>query len=235
MIKTKSRFISKVQVENNESCFFDLDETILDRRGSLMDFVIWQARGMLASELSNEQSFVQRFIELDSNGAQWKDKVYKQLIDEFSIKNWTASELLASYELCFCGFCKPRPGVVGAIKELVAMGLKCAIVSNGKSPFQERNFAALNVSHLFEVVIVSQAVGMRKPEKEIFELACKKLNVEPWEAVFVGDNPTADIKGANNAGIYSIFVPGPFGQVCDHADVVCSNYNDLPGIIKNCN
>jgi len=59
---------------------------------------------------------------------------------------------------------------VAAIEQLVASCLKCAIVSNGKSPFQQRNFAALGIAHLFKAVIVSSAVGLRKPAPAIFKL-----------------------------------------------------------------
>lgn len=216
-----------------KAVLFDLDETVLDRRGSLMDFARWQARGMLKSESIDERAFIQRFVELDDNGALWKDKVYEQLISEFSITSWSVGELLTSYELCYCGFCKPKPLVVDAIEKMVAMGLKCAIVSNGKSPFQERNFAGLGISHLFDEVVISDAVGVKKPDTKIFQLTCQKLDIEPHEAVFVGDNPIADIKGANQSGIYSVFIPGFFGQTCDHADKVCSDYTDLPAIIES--
>ena len=84
-----------------DTVLFDLDETLLDRAGSLQDFVTWQARGMLRNSIENTREFCNRFVELDSNGAVWKDQVYLQLVHEFKITDWSVSEFLMIYELCF--------------------------------------------------------------------------------------------------------------------------------------
>ena len=120
-----------------EAVMFDLDETILDRTASLKDFLHWQAQGMLQSDVADKNLFIERFIELDAYGTVWKDKVYENLVNGFFITQWSVSELLKSYELCFSGFCKPKPGVVQAIKTLKNRGKKIALVSNGKSPFKK--------------------------------------------------------------------------------------------------
>jgi len=216
-----------------QSVLFDLDETILDRTESLKDFVEWQSNGMLKDSISSSENFCKRFVELDSNGQVWKDKVYTQLVTEFKIEGWSVSELLQSYELCFSGFCKPKAGVLEAIQELKKEGLKLGLVSNGKSPFQERNFNALGAKNLFDSVIVSESVGYQKPQKEIFELACTELRVSAEQTVFVGDNPVADIDGANSCGMYTVFIPGHFGKTCEKANAICANFNQLLGIVQN--
>lgn len=216
-----------------KAVLFDLDGTLLDRRASLFEFVRWQAQGMLKTEVSDVELFIKRFLELDRNGHVWKDEVYKTLINEFSINGWSVNELLTSYELSFCAFSKPMEGAINAVTALKEMGQKIALVSNGKTPFQERNFNALGISHLFDVVLVSEAVGLRKPEKEIFRLACELLSVKEIDAVFVGDSVESDIYGANNAGLYSVFIPSIENQFCQQANIACSNYNELPSIVLN--
>lgn len=54
----------------------------MDRSESLKAFVAWQAQGMLRNSIADVEHFCKRFIELDSNGRVWKDKVYVQLIEE---------------------------------------------------------------------------------------------------------------------------------------------------------
>ena len=215
-----------------QAAFFDLDETILDRSGSLRDFVTWQATGMLRSSIDNKTLFVERFIELDQKGMTWKDKVYESLVEEFNITDWSVDELLNVYLLTFCAFCKPRSGAVAAIEEFRNNGFKIGMVSNGKTPFQERNFKALGIAHLFDCVVVSEAVGLRKPEKEIFELACRMVNVKISASIFVGDNPEADIKGAKNAGMTTIYVPvNSKHEQCEFADSTYHNLSDLVGYV----
>lgn len=63
-----------------QAVLFDLDQTLLDRTSSLVQFLNWQLNTLSLVPLSQQQNFIQRFIALDANGAVWKDKVYAQLI-----------------------------------------------------------------------------------------------------------------------------------------------------------
>jgi len=181
--------------------------------------------------LSNSEEFISRFVELDDHGRVWKDEVYQRLIDEFDIKDWKMEELLSVYENCFCTFCIPRLGVKKMIQEL-AKRYKLGLISNGKTPFQERNFRALGISDRFDSVLVSEAIGLRKPEAEIFHRGCSELGFNSAEAVYVGDNPIADIKGAQEAGLKTVFVPTMLNPLCEYADITCDNLANLPDIIN---
>ena len=210
---------------------FDLDQTLLDRDQSLHDFLVWQCEGMLKPYLSDSEAFISRFIALDDHGKVWKDQVYATLIEEFAIDAWSWKELLAVYESCFCAFALPKSGVLEAL-EVLATRYKLGLMSNGMTPFQERNFRGLGVAALFESVIVSAAVNLRKPDPAIFHLACSELGVQPEEAVYVGDNPVADIEGAKNAGLRTIFIPSSTYPHCAAADAACDDLSVLSGIIE---
>jgi putative hydrolase of the HAD superfamily len=215
-----------------EAVLFDLDGTLLDREASLTNFVQWQVEGMLKSEVVEKRQFVTRFLELDANGLVWKDKVYEKLIEEFRITNWSVAELLASYELCFCAFSKPMKGASEVVETIKSMGVKIGLVSNGKSPFQERNFEALGISRLFDAVVVSDAVGWRKPSSEIFQLTCDMLNTCPEKTIFVGDSEISDIEGANNVGMYSVYMSAPGKPQSTNANAVCAELKELPSIVQ---
>lgn len=209
---------------------FDLDQTLLDRNASLSAFLLLQTSGMLKPDLQDPDGFVSRFVELDDNGRVWKDVVYRKLIEEFDLETWSMEELLAVYETRFCDFCVPRSDAEQAIREL-SPNYRLGLISNGKTPFQERNFQALGFSESFGSVLVSEAVGVRKPDPVIFRMGCSELGVRPEEAVYVGDNPTADIKGAQEAGLKAVFLTTDLNPTCDHADATCSNLSKLPEII----
>lgn len=183
-----------------KAVLFDLDETLLDRKNSLIDFVIWQVKHQL--KLNDHQAihFIQRFLMLDNHGALWKDQVYQQLIREFDLGDFSVDELLTAYEQRFCQFARANPHVVEVINALNDKGLKLGLISNGKSPFQERNFQALNIAEFFEIILVSEKIGLRKPDPAIFHMALAELNVLPEQALFVGDDPIADVEGARKLG-----------------------------------
>jgi putative hydrolase of the HAD superfamily len=58
-------------------------------------------------------------------------------------------------------------------------------------------------AHIFDLIIDSSEVGMRKPEPEIYLLTCEKLGVKPERAAFVDDIPT-NIEGATAVGLHAI-------------------------------
>jgi len=214
-----------------KAVLFDLDETLLDRKQSLLSFVSVQAEALVDKYYVDR--FIDRFIELDANGSVWKDVVYTNLVDEFNLKSVSPDKLLSDYVDNFHKYCVAKPKSKEAIASLYSAGYLLGLVSNGKSPFQERAFEALNVSNLFSTTVVSEAVGHRKPDKDIFQLACNNLGVLTTETVFVGDNPIADIQGAKAVGMYTIYIPGYYGPDCKSSDSVCNDFDDLPRLVQN--
>ena len=216
-----------------EVVIFDLDETLLDRAESLKRFCKWQAQFQCRLDKSHIDHYVSRFIELDRNGTVWKDSVYDTLTHEFCHLKVSTDDLLSTYLSDFWKFCTPKAGAPEAVRTLHDMGYRLALISNGKSPFQERNFEALGLTLCFDEVVVSDAVGCKKPDEQIFSITCSRLEVEPSNCVFVGDNPIADIQGAAAVGMYTIYVPGHFGTFCPGADAICTNFKDLPDLVRN--
>ncbi|MEC9377925.1 MAG: HAD family hydrolase [Candidatus Latescibacterota bacterium] len=59
---------------------------------------------------------------------------------------------------------------------------------------------------LFHAVLISDAVGMRKPHPKIFEELLASLGVDPEETLHVGDSLSADIAGAGELGIQTVWI-----------------------------
>lgn len=184
---------------------FDLDQTILNRNASLIRFISWQVNFFQLVPQELKDAFIKKFVQLDDNGNVWKDIVYSQLIKDFDIKNFTVDELLQSYITDFNKFSIGFDNVQKVISDLYQKGYKIGLVSNGKTPFQEHNFYALGLTQYFSTIVVSEAIGLRKPDEKIFAYTCNQLNCPPSDCIFIGDNPKADIEGAKNVGMKTIF------------------------------
>ena len=184
---------------------FDLDQTILDRNSSLIQFINWQVNFFQLVPQALKKSFISRFIELDDHGNVWKDIVYKKLIKEFDIQKYTTDELLESYIADFNKFSIGFENIQKVISRLYEKGYRIGLVSNGKTPFQEHNFYALGLTEYFSTIIISEVVGLRKPDEGIFEHACNQLNCYAFDCIFVSDNLKADIEGAKKYGMKTIF------------------------------
>lgn len=202
----------------NKAVIFDLDQTLLDRTTSLINFLTWQTNYFRLVPNQIKQQFIQRFLDIDDNGKVWKDVVYENLTQEFMIKHISKEQLLESYINDFNKFSCCFRDVEETILDLKQKGYLIGLISNGKTPFQEHNFYALGLAEFFTSIIVSEAVGLRKPDPAIFLLSCKQLGVYPHDCIFVGDNEMADIQGAKDVGMKTIFFnpdPSISSQIAD--------------------
>jgi HAD superfamily hydrolase (TIGR01509 family) len=109
----------------------------------------------------------------------------------------------------------------------------CSNFSHSKTALDILERAELLVH--FDVVVISDAVGVRKPRPEIFEAVLKELKLEPHQALHVGDSLRADVAGANSAGMRTAWItrrvadpdraergyegPGPESQIADLAEL----------------
>lgn len=77
-------------------------------------------------------------------------------------------------------------GMLETVAATRSAGFKTALLSNswGLSGYPRERFV-----ELFDVVVISGEVGMRKPQPEIFHFTAEKLDVGPAKCVFVDDHP----------------------------------------------
>ena len=105
-----------------------------------------------------------------------------------------------------------RPEMINALR-LIKAKLRIACITNnvrtGKGPSMTRDpdkAARVNeVMDLFDIVIESSKVGLRKPDPAIYKLACSEMNIEPNEAVFL-DDLGINLKPAKALGMITIKV-----------------------------
>lgn len=80
-------------------------------------------------------------------------------------------------------------------------GLRLAVITNGWSAFQRRTIDAIGIADAVDLILISEAEGLRKPDPRLFLRAAKQLGVSPSDRLYVGDNPDADILGAYATGM----------------------------------
>ncbi|MER2049650.1 MAG: HAD family hydrolase [Solibacillus sp.] len=215
-----------------KAALFDLDGTLLNRDKSVELFINEQYERLyeLLSHIPKEQ-YISRFIELDNHGYVWKDKVYQQLIDEFKISSITWEELLQDYIEEFKHHCVPFPHIHEMLEELKENKIALGMITNGYGQFQMANMKALDIEKYFDVILVSEWEGIKKPNPQIFMNALKKLNVDPSESVFIGDHPENDVKAAQNVGMKGIWKKDN-QWTCVEADAIIEDYLELPLMLK---
>ena len=116
-----------------------------------------------------------------------------------------------------------RPEMVKAlrvIKETCSIGCITNNVNTGAGPgmakSESKAEAIADIMSLFEIVIESSKVGMRKPDPRIYELACKEMGIDPSEAIYL-DDLGINLKPARALGMSTIKVLSA-GQAIDELE-----------------
>jgi putative hydrolase of the HAD superfamily len=89
---------------------------------------------------------------------------------------------------------------VRLIEDLRSTGVPIALVSNA---FGRDCYAGFDLDALADVVVISSEVGVRKPSRKIYAIACTRLGIDPLQAVMV-DDLQQNLEGAGRLGIAGV-------------------------------
>ncbi|UJA19628.1 HAD family phosphatase [Thermoleophilia bacterium SCSIO 60948] len=94
---------------------------------------------------------------------------------------------LGRFNELYFGALDPNAEMIGYMAELRDRGLRMAMLTNNVREWEARWRSMLPVDEIFELVVDSAFVGMRKPEPRIYELTLERLGLSAPECVFVDD------------------------------------------------
>ncbi len=191
-----------------KAMLFDLDDTLLNRDKAVDKmFLIMLEKCYQDVKHSAKNEMLKKFKEYDnrSYGNGDKVKVLESFFDEYPPKyrlprNDIQDFWNTNFPNCF-SINQNTINIVNTIK----MHVKVAIITNGSTQRQIAKIINTNLNSYFNTIIISEEVGFSKPDKRIFELALNRLNVQPEDALFVGDDIEKDIDGCQNANIQGIW------------------------------
>jgi len=126
---------------------------------------------------------------------------------------------------------------IPTLRKLREMGYNLGIISNAGDDEDVQQLARkFGITEYFDFILTSAACSYRKPHPRIFELALSNWYCPPGEAVMVGDNLDADIRGAQNADIYGIWIKrraNPQMEVEEQVqpDASLTSLSELPSVL----
>lgn len=143
-----------------------------------------------------------------------------------------ATEMFELYWNTFLENMRPAADAHAVLRELCA-SMPLALVSNHTTDIQLRKVARLGFESYFQVIVTSEEVGAEKPSAVPFLAALTALKIEPAQALMVGDDPGADIRGAAALGIHTVltseFARGAIDS--SEAERVVTALAELPGVV----
>ncbi|MEG1459245.1 MAG: HAD family hydrolase [Acetivibrio sp.] len=97
-------------------------------------------------------------------------------------------------------------GAKELIKELKEKGKKVFLLTNAQRIFTEYELKMLGIWDCFDDIFISSQVGYKKPSKGFFEALFQKHKLIKEESIMIGNDVSADIQGANQMGIDSVYL-----------------------------
>ena len=207
-----------------DTILFDLGGTLayyyeISEFPDILHEAVAEVRDYLLKEgiltVSSEEIF-QRVREEDHEAADYRIRpLEERLYRIFQLDASFYSEELAM-KMCRC-FMRPifargrcYEDTVPVLSALRSRGFKTGIVSNTSwgSPavLWREEIDRLGLGQMVDAAVFCRDVGWRKPARQIFEFAVRKLNATPQNCVFVGDNPNWDLLGPQALGITAILI-----------------------------
>lgn len=101
------------------------------------------------------------------------------------------------------------PGAAELLQELKRRGYRLALVADGRPGTYTNVLGQYGVLDLFEVLTISDHVGVEKPDARMFVTALDQLGIAPADygrTLMVGNNLERDVKGANLVGMISVWI-----------------------------
>ena len=200
--------------------FFDLDHTLwdfeLNAKETLQD--LYELNALDTKGIIDFDSFFSRYSYhnerlwdrytkgfIKQEELRWK-RMWLSLLD-FKIADEPLARIMSLQFLERLPFKKNLfPYTTEILNYLTGKGYILHLITNGFEMVQQSKLRNSNLHSYFAEVITSERSNSIKPAKEIFEYALKAAKALKEESIMIGDNLDADIQGAINAGLETVFV-----------------------------
>jgi putative hydrolase of the HAD superfamily len=180
--------------------FCDLDNTLVDRA---VGYRAWAEH--FVAGLGREPAEVDWLVEIDRDGFREREPIFEEVRSRWGLTTPVA-ELVERYRSEYPAFLPAvGPEVSRRLAGLRRSGWTIAIVTNGP-PSQRVKVERCGLLPLVDAVVISDELGVSKPDRRIFEAAARLTGTGIDQAWLIGDSPEADIAAAVEMGIPGIWL-----------------------------
>ncbi|MDX1615032.1 MAG: HAD family hydrolase, partial [Candidatus Promineifilaceae bacterium] len=141
------------------------------------------------------------------------------------------------YEAAVCAGARPIAHGREILALLQSQDYRLGLISNTmfSGASHRQDLERFGLAEYFETMLFSADENKWKPNEEAFYQVADALQVNPIQAVFVGDDPAADMVGARRAGMIAVHFPSSSRfQTADSllADATIHTLRELPGVLE---
>lgn len=133
----------------------------------------------------------------------------------------------------------PRPHGIEVLSHLKKDGYSTGLITDCSHEVPNI-WKGTPFSKLIDVAVFSCAVGVKKPDPRIYQIALKQLNVKPHECLYIGDGSSRELSGALKVGMSPVLIRVPYetGENAYRIDeeewngTVISSLNEVLDLLK---
>ena len=216
---------------------FDLDNTLVDFMLMKRQAIDAAINAMIDAGLKLSREDIQSRIDeiYKEKGMEFQNVFDQLLYDEFQKVDFKIlSAGVIAYRKAREAALVPYPHVYMTLMELLKMGIRLAVVSDAPAREAWLRLSYLNFHHIFDHVVTFEDTGQRKPHEAPFRRALELLQVEPEEALMIGDWAERDVVGAAKVGMKTVFARygDTFGTKESNADFEIDDIAELVDVVK---
>ena len=186
---------------------FGIDDVLYDATYQTTNARLSAVRAMIEAGLPVDVETAYRTLEeIVKELGPDNTKHFDKLLERLGLK-WNPSVVAAgvvAYRETGPVFLKPYPDTMPTILRLRESGFKVGCASSGKSVKQWQKLVSLGLQHCFHSVVISEDLGLQAFSKEVIDEVVKRLGADGSETVYIGTNPKAEIRIANEAHVIAV-------------------------------
>jgi putative hydrolase of the HAD superfamily len=207
---------------------FDLDDTLTQRGAAFRAFIEAECQAFPAHTLDGAQ-----VAALDREGYGPKEPLLDYLARSLGWKESDLESRRARFSAGVVAAMEPDPRLEALLTRLAAR-YPLALISNGTSRMQRAKIERLRLSRFFSPLLISEEVGIKKPDRAIFEHLLRAWPLEPQSILFIGDNPQLDVVGPRDAGLRALWLAkGRLWPLADAPPQSIDTLYDLEGALAS--
>ena len=223
-----------------KALIFDLDNTLVDFMRMKEEAVNAAAGAMIDAGLKLDRKEVkEKIFEIyRQEGLEFQEVFDKFLMSELGEINYRILAAgIVAYRKAREAALVLYPHVNLTLIELLKRGYKMAVLSDAPPKQAWLRLCYLNLQHIFDQVITFEDTGVLKPHPRPFRKALELLEVEPEEALMIGDWPARDMVGASKLGIRTVYAKygDTIGTDKSGADYEIDDISELLNIVESLN
>lgn len=129
---------------------------------------------------------------------------FMALLEEAIVEQTGAPASMHTFSERYFAALETNHEMLDLVREVRRRGYRSALLTNNVKEWEPRWRSMFPVDELFELVVDSAFVGMRKPDPGIYELTCERLGVAPSACLFV-DDFAHNCEGARAVGMHAVW------------------------------